>query len=255
MKEFFIYNIPSGEVGGIYEIRNINNNKVYVGKTVNFKRRYNTYKSAYKTKRASHINGYLMSAIDKHGANSFRFTMIEACSVEEMSERELFWMVEMGSTDPLKGYNLRMDSSTGMITHQSTRDKISKRVRSEYASGVRSPSTTSDFFREYWKDGDLKASMSQSVSESSRSYFIQKNREGEVVCVWNGINQIRNHYPSWKWQNIYAACNGSKKSYMNFLWERVRYGGEIPVGEMMIGKEELCEDKINKVVDTPSHTS
>lgn len=246
MKEFFVYNIPSNEVGGIYEIRNINNNKVYVGKTINFKRRYNTYKSAYKTKRKSHINDYLMNAIDKHGVESFQFNMLEPCTVEEMSERELFWMVEKDSTNSLKGYNLRMDSSTGMITHQSTRDKISKRVKDEYVSGLRSPSTTGDFFREYWKDEELKALMSQSVSEGSRSYFIQKDREGVVICVWNGINQIRNHYPDWKWQNIYAACNGNKKSYMNFLWERVRYGGVVPEGLLMVGREELCEDKINK---------
>jgi len=138
-----------------------------------------------------------------------------------MAERELFWMVELSSTDSETGYNLRMDSSTGMITHDSTREKISKRVKKEYADGTRSIEAVSAFFTEMWKDDELKNQMRQQVSESRRSFFIQSKKGGEIVAVWNGINQIMNHNMDYKWQNVYAACNGSKKNYRGFLWKRV----------------------------------
>jgi hypothetical protein len=72
-----------------------------------------------------------------------------------------------------------------------------------------------------WKNEDLKDQMRQQVSESRRSFFIQSTKDGNVVAVWNGINQIMNHRRDYKWQNVYAACNGNKKNYRGFLWERV----------------------------------
>lgn len=223
LREFFINQIPSDRKneGGIYKIKNLINGKVYVGKTVNFRKRYVSYKSSYFNNTPRQINTYLRNAIDKTKPENFSFSVLEFCDVDIMAERELFWMVELSSTDSEKGYNLRMDSSTGMITHDSTREKISKRVKKEYADGTRSVEAVSIFFREMWKDEDLKDQMRQQVSESRRSFFIQSTKNDEIVAIWDGINQVMNHHRDYKWQNVYAACNGNKKNYRGFLWKRV----------------------------------
>lgn len=222
-KIFFVNEIPADKrnSGGIYKIENMINGKVYVGKTVNFRKRYVSYKSSYFNNTPRQINSYFRSAIDKSKPENFTFSVLEFCGVEIMAERELFWMVELSSTKLDSGYNLRMDSSTGMITHDSTREKISKRIKREYADGTRSVEAVSAFFTEMWKDEQLKDQMRQQVSESRRSFFIQSTKDGNIVAVWNGINQITNHNRDYKWQNVYAACNGSKKTYRGFLWKRV----------------------------------
>lgn len=220
---FFVNEIPveKRNSSGIYKIENKINGKVYVGKTVNFRKRYVSYKASYYNRTERQINFYLMNSIDKYSPENFTFSVLEFCGIDDLAEKELSWMVELGSTNLDKGYNLRMDSSTGMVTHDSTREKISKRVKKEYADGTRSIEAVSAFFTEMWKDDELKNQMRQQVSESRRSFFIQSTKGGEIVAVWNGINQIMNHNRDYKWQNVYAACNGSKKNYRGFLWKRV----------------------------------
>lgn len=223
LKVFFVNEIPAEKrsSSGIYKIENKINGKVYVGKTNNFRKRYTRYKSSYYNRAERQINSYLMKSIDKYRPENFTFSVLEFCSIDALAEKELFWMVALESTHLEKGYNLRMDSSTGMITHDSTREKISKRVKREYADGTRSIEAVSAFFTEMWKDDELKDQMRQQVSESRRSFFIQSTKDGNIVAVWNGINQITNHNRDYKWQNVYAACNGSKKTYRGFLWKRV----------------------------------
>lgn len=136
----FIFNIPEEfkNSSGIYLIQNTVNGKVYVGKTVNFYRRWQAYKYAVRAGNVRKINEYFLNAIKKHGDKNFTFSMLEVCSVEDLAERELFWMLEYSSTDNAVGYNLRMDSSTGMITHEDTSKKISARLKKEWETGVRS---------------------------------------------------------------------------------------------------------------------
>lgn len=206
---------------GIYKIKNMLNGKVYVGKTVCLNRRYTAYKAAYKRRDNRAINEYLMRSIEKNGPENFNFELIEVCPIDELSEKELYWMVELKSTDRDFGYNLRMDSSTKMITHPLTSEKISQRVKKEFELGIRSREKCSEWASNLWKCEDRKDRMKQALSDSKMSYFIQSTREGECVAVWAGIHQIMRENPEWKWQNIYAACNGSKKSYQGFLWQRV----------------------------------
>lgn len=223
LRVFFVNEIPSEKrnSSGIYKIENRVNGKVYVGKTVNFRKRYVSYKASYYNRTERQINSYLMNSIDKYKPENFTFSILESCSIDYLAERELFWMVELESTNLEKGYNLRMDSSTGMITHDSTREKISNRLKKEYAEGTRTREAVSEWATNLWKDEELKDQMRQQVSESRRSFFIQNTKDGKVVAVWNGINQIMNHNRDYKWQNVYAACNGSKKNYRGFLWKRV----------------------------------
>lgn len=241
-RQFFLNEIPPEKrnSGGIYKIENLVNGKVYVGKTVNFRKRYVSYKSSYLNKTPRQINAYFRNAIDKTKPENFSFSVLEFCDVDIMAERELFWMVELSSTDSEKGYNLRMDSSTGMITHDSTREKISNRLKKEYSDGTRSAEEMGVFFSKMWEDEELKDQMRQQVSESRRSFFIQSTKDGKVVAVWNGINQVMNHNKDYKWQNIYAACNGNKKNYRSFLWKRVDELEEWMLGYLVTDNTDLA---------------
>ena len=221
--QFFVNNIPEGskKASGIYLIKNEVNGKVYVGKALKLQRRYNDYKAAFKREDKRKINPYLMNALSKHGPGNFSFSVLEICCIDQLAERELFWMQNHDAINPLRGYNLRLDSSTGMVTHPLTRQKISERVNREFAEGIRSREAMSALAKGLWADEQKKAQMARSLSLARSSVFIQKHKNGEPVAVWTNINQILDANPDYKWQNIYAACNGNKPTYRGFQWERV----------------------------------
>lgn len=221
--QFFKRDIPEhlNNASGIYKIVNNINGKIYVGKTHNFRKRYTLYKTCFKRQDVRGINEYFLNSINKYGAENFTFSIIEVCSVDATSERELYWITTLNSLDSRFGYNLRLDSSTGLIVQQSTRDKISNRIKMEYEQGKRKPEAISRFFSEFWAENpEIKESMKQNVSKANLSYFLQSTKEGEPLKLWQGINQIIENNAGYKFQNIYAACNGSKKTYMGFKWQR-----------------------------------
>lgn len=221
--KFFKRDIPEhlNNASGIYRITNEVNGKVYVGKTHSFRKRYTLYKACYKRQDIRGINEYFLNAINKYGAENFTFSIIEVCEVSLTAERELFWITTLNSLDKNYGYNLRFDSSTGLIVQQSTRDKMSARLKREFENGTRNAENIGKFFCEFWKENpEIKESMKAAVSEAKSSYFLQSTRDNTPLKLWNGINQIIENNKGYKFQNIYAACNGSKKSYMGFKWKR-----------------------------------
>jgi len=131
-------NIKHKEKCGIYCIRNIVNNKVYIGKSKNIHYRIIQHKSQLKKKHKDE-NPHLINSWHKYGENNFEYFVLEFLEQNEdiVSEREIFWMKQYNSLNKEKGYNLRSDSSTNMITHEVTSKKISERLKKEWNSGVR----------------------------------------------------------------------------------------------------------------------
>jgi group I intron endonuclease len=136
----FNINNKNKNKSGIYAIINRVNNKIYIGKTKNFYKRYHQYLYDIKNKKTEHINTYLLNSIIKHKSENFRFEIIEILNLNKINlfnEKELFWMDIYNSCIKLKGYNLRRDSSTGMIVHEETSKKISERLKKEWLEGIR----------------------------------------------------------------------------------------------------------------------
>ena len=141
---------------GVYLITNTVNGKVYVGKTKDFYKRYCQYVSDVRARVNGRINDYLMNAFVKHGFEAFRFSVIEELEVEKCAERELYWIGFYNATKREFGYNLRTDSSSGMIVHPDTSVKISNQLKQEWASGARDDHSMK--MMENWKRMKLRVS-------------------------------------------------------------------------------------------------
>lgn len=89
---------------GVYKIVNIVDNKIYVGSSNNIERR--TLEHFASLRRNKHCNHYLQFAFNKHGKEVFEFHILEECSLENIIEREQYWIDSLQSTDSLIGYNL-----------------------------------------------------------------------------------------------------------------------------------------------------
>lgn len=123
--------------GGVYKITNTVNGKCYIGRTMCFYRRSHHYIYDFNNQRSRQINEYLLRSMTKHGLDNFTFSVVEICEMDIVEDRELFWMEYFNSTDRDFGYNLRKDKSGAMIVHDSTRKKISDRLKLEWDSGTR----------------------------------------------------------------------------------------------------------------------
>lgn len=108
---------------GIYCIKNSVDGKVYIGKSINIERRIGEHKrSLVKDICGKDINRHLYNAVKKYGIDSFSFDIIDCVSSEEdLTDREMYWMIKCDSTNREFGYNLRLDSSTRCYVHPETK--------------------------------------------------------------------------------------------------------------------------------------
>ena len=88
-------------LGSIYVITNINNGKRYVGQT----------SRDIETRFSEHIwetrgNSYLHNAIQAEGAQNFKIELIEQVPLEQLDDRERYWIKEYNTCDKNKGYNI-----------------------------------------------------------------------------------------------------------------------------------------------------
>ncbi len=82
---------------GIYAITNTVSGKVYVGQAQNVEKRWNDHASYLS--RGAHINRHLQAAWNKYGADSFEFSVIELCDVDDLDEREMHHIAIWKSQD------------------------------------------------------------------------------------------------------------------------------------------------------------
>lgn len=89
--------------GGIYQIRNTVNNKLYIGQTKSFT---NRKRSHFKElQKGTHYNKYLQRSFAKYGEQCFVFEILEFCEKEKMNVQERFWINELETEYSSKGYN------------------------------------------------------------------------------------------------------------------------------------------------------
>lgn len=121
----------------IYGIRSLDTGKIYVRRTKCLFSRAKQYLNAYHKDSSKHLNQYLRAAFNKYGADRFEIFPLEFCEIGVQKSKELQWMDRLQSYNREYGYNLRRDSEGGMQVCQTTSEKISKRLKKEWASGAR----------------------------------------------------------------------------------------------------------------------
>ena len=121
----------NGAHGVIYKITCLVSGKIYVGQT---RQRLNRRITEHKRDSSRGRPG-IDAAIAKYGWNgNFTVEVIETCSVEQLNDREIFWIAELKSKAP-NGYNLTDggDGGRGCSPSAETRAKISAKLKGKPA--------------------------------------------------------------------------------------------------------------------------
>lgn len=90
---------------GIYCAKNIVNEKVYIGKSVNVEKRWKDHKKGYNNPNASQYASYFYNALRKYGFDSFEFSILEECTEDKLNDKEIFWINKFQSNNREYGYN------------------------------------------------------------------------------------------------------------------------------------------------------
>ncbi len=97
---------------GIYGVKCLVNNKIYVGSAVDLSSRLRTHKSRLNLNK--HPNQHLQSACNKYGLVNFIFIILENCDKDKLLEREQFWIDWCESYKKEKGYNKRKTPNSNL---------------------------------------------------------------------------------------------------------------------------------------------
>lgn len=89
---------------GIYKIKNKVNGKVYIGQSIDIKRRWYAHKN--ELGRQVHCNSHMQKSWNKYGEENFEFSILEECDLNDIDEKEIFWISYYNSANQDFGYNL-----------------------------------------------------------------------------------------------------------------------------------------------------
>ena len=206
---------------GIYCIRNIVTNKVYIGKSKNVHKRIIQHICDLNKEKSLKENLHLINSWKKYGRDSFEYFVLEYLNMDEkiVAERELYWMKIYDSLNKNKGYNLRSDSDSQMIIHESTSKKISERLKKEWSEGIRK--NHSKKLSDNWKKNPERKKEQSSIMSKNLTKYIYNlydfNNSFIESCDYKRLEDL-------KLSNVITSFyrkKTNKLKFKSFIIERV----------------------------------
>jgi group I intron endonuclease len=119
---------------GVYQFKNLINNKLYIGSTImTFEKRFYHHLSMLRANK--HKNKYLQHSFNKYGEDNFEFSIIEVCTKENCLIREQYWIDKLEVTNKKQGYNINPLASGTPNMSKETIEKRRQTMLKKYASG------------------------------------------------------------------------------------------------------------------------
>lgn len=105
---------------GIYCIKNLKSNKVYIGQSINIRKRLIQHKCELINNK--HSNPHLQNSFNKNTIDNFLFEVLEYCDKDILTEKEKYYLSDLN----LIYYNIR-DASDSVV--HNTRTPITEETR------------------------------------------------------------------------------------------------------------------------------
>ena len=223
---------------GIYKITNPQN-KIYVGQSVNVKKRI----KKYKTIKIYNQQPKLFNSIQKYGYENHKFEIIEECDINMLDEREIYWG-ECFNVLGSKGLNCRLGNGKGRLSEE-TKQKISKANKGRkyteeqkvkislnkmgnnaYPKGLKRPKEFGENLSKLYREGLAKIISEKTKGKPKPQGFnahlsksiLQYDLEGNFIKEWDSINNAA-RYLNKDVTNISKALVGKYKTAYNFIWK------------------------------------
>jgi len=205
-------------MGYIYLITNKQDNKKYVGQTLE--------NDIYERWRAHFKKGsncrYLKHALQKYGKDSFKFQIICICFDSDCDKYEKEYMEKYNALVP-NGYNLREAGNNGK-QNQETKNKISNSVRLYY-------SKLSDQQKKEYSEkrsGVNNGQFGKKIPDSVKEKMVKSMKNKRKVDCYNLDNELIHSFDSIADgarkinvdpNNLRNCCKGRYKTCGGFIWK------------------------------------
>lgn len=107
-------------ISGIYKITNLVNGMIYIGQSKDIYTRWTEHKNMVNKR-----DNKLYKAMQEYGVDNFSFEIIERCPVEQLNEREEYYIRKYNTIE--KGYNMKVIDN---LQHRITPEEINE-IREE----------------------------------------------------------------------------------------------------------------------------
>lgn len=190
--------MPYKVITGIYIIRNIKNDKVYIGSAKSILSRLSNHK--YQLNRNKHFNKHLQSSYNKYGIENFTFNILEETDLLNLEKLEEFYIKEYKSNNKIFGYNKRIDCKTN----------LGLKFSEEHIENLRK----SHIGNKQSEESKIK------IANALYKNIYKINDKLEIICEYKSIIEAAEDTNISR-QNISACCRNILNSAGGFYWSFV----------------------------------
>lgn len=219
-------------ISGIYCIKNTINGKRYIGQSNDIKNRFRQHKS--KLNNNKHPNNLLQNAWNKYGCAAFEFNVVEECSVEELNDKEVYYIQRFKTFG--QGYNLSVGgdpgiNSTGKRIKQYDLDgnyiktwnnaaeasRFFNVDRSQITYAIRHHRTMHGYQWCYEYE-TINGYYSREKQKAIAQYDLQDN----LIAVYRSLSNVLEKNPLFSKDNIWHSINGNwRQTAYGFKWKYI----------------------------------
>lgn len=199
----------------IYEIRNIINNNVYIGRTCCFHRRQLEHLSLLISN--SHYNKYLQNSFNKHGIKNFKFEIISTCPEEYLIKLEQWFINNLNPN-----YNSKLEAGTNIWFNRKSLDiDLEKEIINLYKLGFTIKKITNKFnitgrvISKLLRDNNIKLKSGGESRKLKQVYVYDIN--GDLLFIDRCVRDVAIKLKI-KEYIISSYLNSNRKNYGNYYF-------------------------------------
>ena len=205
---------------GIYQIRNLVNDKIYIGSSENLYIRYREH--FYTLNKNIHRNGKLQKSFNKHGEQNFIFEIIEFVEDKnKLLEREQYWIDRFNVVKT--GYNIQPIAGRICITDEVRKKMSGKTPWNKGKTNIYSEEVLSKMRKNaYCKMGEQNPFYGKKHTEKTKRK-ISKNNSVKVIRlsdlkIFDGVNKCALENNMCRRQIAQHCLNRLKTKLQEFMY-------------------------------------
>jgi group I intron endonuclease len=166
---------------GIYKITNPKG-KIYIGQSIDINRRFKEYKKLQCTQSIK-----LYNSLKKYGFEKHTFEIIEECSIEQLNDREEFYIKSFDSH--IKGLNIKLASKPSWTGKKRPEHSIFMKSKSylKYERTDKHKNALSNAMKKIWEE--KKEEISKNISKNKIGKKVKKIQCIETQEIFPSIKE------------------------------------------------------------------